>query len=66
MKSSELVEQLSKDMDVWLKNPKPEGTVIDKITLEGFILRWLIDNKHLVDAVARSAFRLRPRKNQVK
>ena len=45
MKSSELVEQLSKDMDVWLKNPKPEGTVIDKITLEGFILRWLIDKQ---------------------
>jgi hypothetical protein len=44
MKSSELIKKLAEDMTSWLNSPQLEGVIMNEVTLEGFILRWMLDN----------------------
>ena len=44
MMPSELVQKLAKDMTSWLNSPSMERVVMQEITLETFIVRWLLDN----------------------
>ena len=48
MKPSEIVRELAKDLEQFLNQPKFEGIIMNAVTLNAFLVNWLLDNNKTI------------------